>query len=166
MFDFDYFDNTGYQLEELDLDIDGGDWDIDNDIPDITENGSMITSVDSYADSTMLAQVYLAENINNGSCQISFCGQIDDLYGPSINSAQDDLIHHLEEATNARTTDDLEYHLDKAEEARISEDYWKDAKRSAEIEAEKRDIFIDGINKQWEIMDRYQSEMEDMSKRK
>lgn len=98
--------------------------------------------------------------------QISFGGQIDDLYDPSINSAQDDLIHHLEEATNARTTDDLEYHLDKAEEARISEDYWKDAKRSAEIEAEKRDIFIDGINKQWEIMDRYQSEMEDMSKRK
>lgn len=98
--------------------------------------------------------------------QISFGSHIDDLYDPSINSAQDDLIHHLEEATDAWTTDDLEYHLDKAEEARISEDYWKDAKRSAEIETEKHDIFIDGINEQWEIMDRYQSEMENIFKRK
>lgn len=158
MFDLDDFSDIDFSIEE-------NDWNIESDIADTTESILMIDHIDSYADSTMLTQECLAESISNGSCQVSFAGQIDDLYDPSINSAQDDLIRHLEDAVNARTTDDLEYHLDKAKEARRSEDYWKNAKWEAEIESKKHDIFIDGINEQWEIMDKYQKEIEDIYKR-
>lgn len=158
MFDLDEFSDIDFSIEE-------NDWNIESDIADTTESTLMIDHIDSYADSTMLTQEYLAESISNGICQVSFTGQIDDLYDPSINSAQDDSIRHLEDAVNARTTDDLEYHLDKAKEALRSEDYWKNAKWEAEIESKKHDIFIDGINEQWEIMDKYQKEIKDIYKR-
>ena len=102
------------------------------------------------------------ESVLGNFSQISFGGHIDDLYDPSIKSAQDSLIHHLHEATEARTADDLKFHLEQAESARKSENFWQDAKHDAEIESEKNKIFIDGINKQWEIMDRYQKEIEDI----
>ncbi len=158
MTDFDEVDDIYDDHEDLGVET-------ESDIADTTESTLMIDHIDSYADSTMLTQEYLTESISNGDCQISFTGQIDDLYDPSINSAQDDSIRHLEDAVNARTTDDLEYHLDKAKEALRSEDYWKNAKWEAEIELKKHDIFIDGINEQWEIMDKYQKEIKDIYKR-
>jgi len=158
MFDFDYLNDTDPQIEWDDVKI--GDEALNT-----SEDVSMIDTVDSFVDNTMLAQEHWTENINNGSCQISFGNHIDDLYDPSINSAQDNYINHIEEATNARTTDELKYHLDKAEDAQNSEKFWKEAKHDAEIEATKHDIFIDGINKQWEIMDKYQKEIEDIYKK-
>jgi len=99
------------------------------------------------------------------SSQISFGNHIDDIYDTSIKTAHDNLIHHLEEAVDAKTADDLKFHLDHAKEARNSEDFWQDAKHDAELESRKNEIFIEGINKQWEIMDKYQKEMKDIFKR-
>ena len=36
-----------------------------------------------------------------------------------------------------------------------SVDYWEDCKRSAMIESKKNDIFLDGINAQLEIIEKY-----------
>lgn len=96
---------------------------------------------------------------------ISFGSHIDDLYDSSIKTAQENLIHHLTEAANAQTVDDMKFHLDHAKESRDSEDFWQDAKHDAELESRKDEIFIDGINKQWEIMDKYQKEIDNIFKR-
>lgn len=158
MMDFDDVDDIYDDHEDLGVET-------ESDIADTTESTLMIDHIDSYADSTMLTQEYLTKSISDGGRQVSFAGQIDDLYDPSINSAQDDLICHLEDAVNARTTDDLEYHLDKAKEALRSEDYWRNAKWEAEIESKRHDIFMDEINEQWEIIDKYQKGIEDIYKR-
>lgn len=108
----------------------------------------------------------ITDDFGDNSSQISFGSHIDDLYDPSIGTAHDNLIHHLKEAIEARTSEDMDFHIEHAEEARRSETFWQDAKHDAEIESQKSNIFIDGINKQLEIMDKYQKEMEDIFHRK
>lgn len=100
--------------------------------------------------------------------QPSFGGnsQIDDLYDPHITSAQKDYLEHVHKITEADSLDDIKYHTEKANEALRSQEFWEDSKFEANIESSKSQIFIDGINEQWDMVNRHQKEMEDIFKHK
>lgn len=86
---------------------------------------------------------------------VSFKGHIDDIYNPEINRAYDDLDKHTEEFLHSRTAEDTQSSLEHIKEDRRSIDYWEDCKREAMIESKKNDIFLDGINAQLEIIEKY-----------
>lgn len=125
----------------------------DKTMEELEQGNNMITS---FNEENLSLGNDLLDDGSGLSSQISFGSHIDDLYNPSIKTAQENIIHHLQEAINARSSDDLNFHLDHAKEAQGSETFWQDAKHDAELESRKSEIFIDGINKQWEIMDKYQ----------
>lgn len=89
------------------------------------------------------------------SHDISFRGHIDDIYDPEINNAHDHLVNHTEDLLHAKTVDEAQTALDHIKEDRNSADYWEDCKRSALIDSEKNDIFLEGINAQLEIINKY-----------
>lgn len=89
------------------------------------------------------------------SHDISFKGHIDDIYNPEIKYAHDRLVDHTEDLLHAKTVDEAQSALNHIKEDRNSADYWEDCKRSALIESEKNDIFLEGINAQLEIIEKY-----------
>lgn len=133
----------------------------DSTMEDIEPENNMIT----FNEANLSLGNDLLDDGSELSSQISFSGHIDELYDPSIKTAQDNFAHHLKEAIEAKTTNDFKFHIEHAKEARNSEDFWQDAKHDAELESRKNEIFIDGINKQWEIMDKYQKEIENICRR-
>lgn len=86
---------------------------------------------------------------------ISFRGQIDDIYDPEIKNAHGYLVDHTEDLLHAKTADEAQSALNHIKEDRNSADYWEDCKRSAMNESKKNDIFLDGINAQLEIIEKY-----------
>ena len=89
------------------------------------------------------------------SHDISFKGHIDDIYDPEIKNAHNHLVDHTEDLLHAKTADEAQSALNHIKEDRNSADYWEDCKRSAMIESKKNDIFLDGINAQLEIIEKY-----------
>ena len=89
------------------------------------------------------------------SHDISFKGHIDDIYDPEIKNAHNHLVDHTEDLLHAKTADEAQSALTHIKEDRNSADYWEDCKRSAMIESKKNDIFLDGINAQLEIIEKY-----------
>lgn len=89
------------------------------------------------------------------SHDISFKGHIDDIYDPEIKYAHDRLVDHTEDLLHAKNADEAQSAFDHIKEDRNSADYWEDCKRSALIESEKNDIFLEGINAQLEIIEKY-----------
>lgn len=93
---------------------------------------------------------------NIDSSQISFGSHIEDLYDPSIKTAQDNMDYHMHKVVDSQTAEDMEFHLDKIQEAKDSENYFKQCKLEAKVESAKCNAFLDEINEQWEIADRLQ----------
>ena len=89
------------------------------------------------------------------SHDICFKGHIDDIYDPEIKYAHDCLVDHTEDLLHAKNADEAQSALNHIKEDRNSADYWEDCKRSALIESEKNDIFLEGINAQLEIIEKY-----------
>lgn len=89
------------------------------------------------------------------SHDISFKGHIDDIYDPEIKYSHDSLVDHTEDLLHAKNADEAQSALDHIKEDRNSADYWEDCKRSAMIESKKNDIFLEGINAQLEIIEKY-----------
>lgn len=89
------------------------------------------------------------------SHDISFKGHIDDIYDPEIKYAHDRLVDHTEDLLHAKNADEAQSALNHIKEDRNSADYWDDCKRSALVESEKNDIFLEGINAQLEIIEKY-----------
>lgn len=89
------------------------------------------------------------------SHDISFKGHIDDIYDPEIKYAHDRLVDHTEDLLHAKNADEAQSALNHIKEDSNSVDYWEDCKRSAMIESKKNDIFLDGINAQLEIIEKY-----------
>jgi hypothetical protein len=89
------------------------------------------------------------------SHDISFKGHIDDIYDPEIKYAHDRLVDHTEDLLHAKNADEAQSALNHIKEDRNSADYWEDCKRSALVESEKNDIFLEGINAQLEIIEKY-----------
>lgn len=86
---------------------------------------------------------------------ISFTGHIDEIYNPEINRANDHLVDHTGDLLHAKTEDEIQSALDHIKDDRYAIEYWEDCKRSALIESKKNDIFLDGINAQLEILEKY-----------
>lgn len=86
---------------------------------------------------------------------ISFRGQIDEIYDPKINNAYDRLVKHTEDLLHAKTSDDAQLAINRIREDKHSADFWEDSKRSALNDSEKNKIFLDGINAQLEIIEKY-----------
>lgn len=95
----------------------------------------------------------------------SFTGHIDDLYDPEINTHRENYLHELEDASNSTNTDDILRHTQNAKSELHSIDYWEQCKKEAQLDADKSAAFIDGINKQWEIADKYSKEIEEIFNR-
>ena len=91
------------------------------------------------------------------SHDISFKGHIDDIYDPEIKYAHDRLVDHTEDLLHAKNADEAQSALNHIKEDSNSVDYWEDCKRSAMIESKKNDIFLDGINAQLEIIEKYRN---------
>lgn len=89
------------------------------------------------------------------SHDISFKGHIDDIYDPEIKYAHDRLVDHTEDLLHAKNADEAQSALNHIKEDRNSADYWEDCKRSALVESGKNDIFLEGINAQLEIIEKY-----------
>lgn len=68
---------------------------------------------------------------------ISFRGQIDDIYDPKINDARDRLVKHTEDLLHAKTSDDAQLAIKRIREDTHSADYWEESKRSALNDSEK-----------------------------
>ena len=101
---------------------------------------------------------YVAHNMSYDSVSgenVSFTGHIDDIYDPEINRAYDDLNNHTEEFLHSRTDEESQSSLDHIMEDRRSIDYWEDCKHNAMIESKKNNIFLDGINAQLKIIEKY-----------
>lgn len=86
---------------------------------------------------------------------VCFAGHIDDIYNPQISRAYDSLNDHTEDLLHSRTVDEAKVSFDHIKEDSQSIDYWEDCKRNAMIESKKKDIFLDGINAQLEIIEKY-----------
>ncbi len=96
---------------------------------------------------------------------IPFTGHIDDLYDPEINSHAEKYLHELEVAAKSDNANDISRHIQQAKSELHSVEYWENCKTEAKLDAEKSAAFIDGINEQWEIADRYSKEIEDIFKK-
>lgn len=68
---------------------------------------------------------------------VSFTGNLDDIYDPQINSAHESRVEHHKKAAHARNYDEWEFHANAETEALHSETYWKDCKSEAECEHAK-----------------------------
>ncbi len=86
---------------------------------------------------------------------ISFRGQIDEIYDPKINNAYDRLVKHTEDLLHAETSDDAQLAIKRIREDTHSADYWEDCKRSALNDSEKNEIFLENINAKLEIIEKY-----------
>lgn len=86
---------------------------------------------------------------------ISFTGHIDDIYNPEINRANNHLVDHTEDLLHAKTDEEIQSALDHIKDDRHTIEYWEDCKHRALIESKKNDIFLDGINAQLEILEKY-----------
>lgn len=86
---------------------------------------------------------------------LSFSGHIDDIYNPEINRANDHLVDHTEDLLHAKTEGEIQMAFDHIKDDRHTIEYWEDCKHSALIESKKNDIFLDGINAQLEILEKY-----------
>lgn len=104
-------------------------------------------------------------DFENNTQSISFTSHIDDIYDPEINSHTEKYLHELEAAAQSDDANDISRHIQQAKSELHSVDYWKECKTEAKLDAEKSAAFIDGINKQWEIADRYSKEIEDIFKK-
>ena len=89
------------------------------------------------------------------SHDISFKGHSDYIYEKKKKNAHNHLVDHTEDLLHAKTADEAQSALNHIKEDRNSADYWEDCKRSAMIESKKNDIFLDGINAQLEIIEKY-----------
>lgn len=86
---------------------------------------------------------------------ISFRGQIDEIYDPKINNAYDRLVKHTEDLLHAETSDDAQLAIKRIREDTHSADYWEDCKRSALNDSEKNEFFLENINAKLEIIEKY-----------
>lgn len=86
---------------------------------------------------------------------ISFRGQIDEIYDPKINNAYDRLVKHTEDLLHAETSDDAQLAIKRIREDTHSADYWEDCKRSALNDSKKNEIFLENINAKLEIIEKY-----------
>ena len=86
---------------------------------------------------------------------ISFRGQIDDIYDPKINDANDRLVKHTEDLLHAKNSDDAQLAIKRIREDRHSADFWEDSKRSALNDSKKNEIFLEDINAKLEIIEKY-----------
>lgn len=91
------------------------------------------------------------------SSNISFGNHIDDIYDPHIESAQKKATEEIHHIIDSQTASEMENHLNHLDEVNNSEKFWNSCKKEAELESQRHQAFIDGINKQWEIADRLQN---------
>ena len=89
----------------------------------------------------------------------SFEGHIDDLYDSDISSAHDSYIDHMRDFSQSTDLRSMEFHLDQAEAAKSRMVFFEDRKSQAILDHEYEQAKIDGINKQWELADRFEAEM-------
>ncbi len=89
----------------------------------------------------------------------SFEGHIDDLYDSDISSAHDSYIDHMRDFSQSTDLRSMEFHLDQAEAAKSRMEFFEDCKSQAILDHEYEQAKIDGINKQWELADRFEAEM-------
>lgn len=104
-------------------------------------------------------------DFENNAQSISFTSHIDDIYDPEINSHIEKYLHELEAAAKSDDANEISRHIQQAKSELHSVDYWTECKTEAKLDTEKSAAFIDGINKQWEIADRYSKEIEDIFKK-
>lgn len=104
---------------------------------------------------------YSAQPNGLENMEINFPGRgtdIDDLYDPHIFQAKNDFIQHAQDYLDADTSYQARMAINHMREATNSENYWEDCKRSAQIEAEKDRIFMDGINAKLAILEKYRKQ--------
>lgn len=92
---------------------------------------------------------------DHNDLNINFMGRIDDLYNPHINRSYDDFHQHAQDFLDADTQEKAQWAINRMKEDSNSANYWEECKRSAQIEAEKDKIFIDGINAKLDIVNKY-----------
>lgn len=95
------------------------------------------------------------EEMSEVGNSISFKGHIDELYDPDINRAHDNLVQHTEDLLHANNADEAQLALDQVKRDSQSADYWEQCKADALIESRKHDAFIEGINAQLDIIEKY-----------
>ncbi len=84
--------------------------------------------------------------------EVSFGGQIDNLYDPDINRARDSYDEHMRQLSYGNlSSDQMKYHLDAANDAKRTENYWKDCKFEAELEHRKNEASNDYIDTIWNL---------------
>lgn len=89
----------------------------------------------------------------------SFEGHIDDLYDADISYAHDSFVDHMQDFSQSTDLRSMEFHLDQAEAAKSRMEFFEDCKSQAIHDHEYEQAKLDGINKQWELADRYETEM-------
>lgn len=95
------------------------------------------------------------EDIDDVGNSISFKGHIDELYDPDINRAHENLVRHTEDLLHADNADDAQLALDQVKQDTRSVNYWEQCKADALIESRKHEAFIEGINAQLDIIEKY-----------
>lgn len=94
---------------------------------------------------------------------VSFHGYIDEIYNPHINAAQEDYLEHIQKMTNSDDLYEIKRQAGLAEDTLHSQKYWEQCKFDANIQATKDSLFIENINQQWEIMDKYEHDLSNIT---
>lgn len=89
--------------------------------------------------------------------EVSFMGNslIDELYDPEICRAESLFKDHENDFYDSKTMKEAETALDRMETDIKRIDYWENCKKEAELQSERREIFINGINAKLDIIEKY-----------
>ena len=130
------------------------DWDDMND--GIYEDGSETIGCQQNEDYGMVEESESHNSMENvGESHVNFTGHIDDLYDHSINQAKSNYIAHAEDFVKAHDAAEAQLAIDHMRQDLHDEEYWEECKHDAEVESRKNQIFLDGINAQKEIIEKY-----------
>lgn len=93
--------------------------------------------------------------------QIPFCSHINEIYDSSIEFAQDNIIPHLQETTEAKTLDDLNSHISNVEKNHKIETFWQDIIHDVELDSFERGTSSEEVTSSLEIVNKNQRELGD-----
>ena len=139
---------------------------------DIGHDASQITDEIGCMEAEHMGEGYdmmpydMVEHVSIGSCDVSsvaFTGHIENLYDPYVNSANEDYLYHIKKVTESDNVSDMKHHAEKAINASKSKEYWENCKFDAEIESQKSDGVWEYTNRQLEIIDQTQNDLESIT---
>ena len=89
--------------------------------------------------------------------EVSFMGKslVDELYDPEICRAESLFRDHENDFYDSNTMKEAETALDRMETDIKRIEYWENCKKEAELQSERREIFINGINAKLDIIEKY-----------